>query len=144
MRAVLTLSGLLLAAVAVAVAPVWAGIAAAAETTAEPTTGSSDPLVTEINEVIRTAWTENEVTPSAVADDAEWLRRAYLDIVGQIPDSATVETFMADNDKAKRSKVIDQLVGDPRYVRNFTTVWANILIGRNAPDRTRYSASHLV
>lgn len=113
-----------------------AAVAGAAEKSSSFTTGSNDPLIQEINQQIRTAWTDNEVEPSHVADDAEWLRRAYLDIVGQIPDSAAVEAFTSDKDPAKRSKLIETLLDDPRYVRNFTTVWANILIGRNAPDRT--------
>lgn len=100
------------------------------------TTGSSDPLIQYIDEQIRTAWADNEVAPSEVADDAEWLRRVYLDIVGHIPDVETVQAFLADKDESKRSKMVDKLLDDPHYVRNFTTVWSNILLGRVTPDRT--------
>jgi hypothetical protein len=109
---------------------------AGARKSAEFTTGSNDPLIADINSLIRTGWTDNEVEPSPIADDAEWLRRVNLDLVGQIPDSTTVAAFLSNKDPLKRSKVIDQLLEDPRYVRNFTTVWANTLIGRNAPDKT--------
>ncbi|MBX3444601.1 MAG: DUF1549 domain-containing protein [Planctomyces sp.] len=110
--------------------------AGAAQKSSTFTTGSNDPVIQKINEFIRTGWEENEVRPSPVADDAEWLRRVSLDLVGQIPDSATVEAFLADKDPAKRSALIERLLEDPRHVRNQTTVWANILVGRNAPDRT--------
>jgi hypothetical protein len=100
------------------------------------TTGSSDPLIAFIDEQIRTGWQDNEVQPSQHATDAEWLRRVYLDLVGHIPAPEVVNAFVADKDEAKRSKVIDQLLDDPDYVRNFTTVWANLLLGRNTPDRT--------
>ena len=100
------------------------------------TTGSSDPLIRVINERIQAGYADNEVTPSPVADDYEWLRRVYLDLVGHIPDSVTIAEFVEDEDPGKRSRVIDELLADPDYVRNFTTVWANQLLGRNTPDRT--------
>ena len=100
------------------------------------TTGSADPLIEYVNEQIRMGWEDNEMTPSAVADDAEWIRRVYLDLVGHIPPVDAVESFLSDKDEGKRAKLIDQLLADPDYVRNFTEVWTNVLIGRNTPDRT--------
>ncbi|RMG35857.1 MAG: DUF1549 domain-containing protein [Planctomycetota bacterium] len=99
------------------------------------TTGSSDVLIDYINQQIRQAWKDNEVEPSPVADDAEWLRRVYLDIVGVIPPAEVVEEFLADRDPAKRSKMIDRLLDDPGYVRNWTTIWTNLCIGRQTPRR---------
>lgn len=90
-------------------------------------------IVDFINENIRNGWRDNNIMPSAPADDAEWLRRVHLDIVGHVPDLETVEKFVADKDKAKRARMIDQLLDDPGYVRNFTTIWANNLIGRATP-----------
>lgn len=102
----------------------------------EFTTGSADPLIDFINQQVRQTWEDNEVKPSAVADDAEWVRRVYLDILGRIPTAGEVESFLDDGDKAKRSAKIAELVAHPDYVRNFTEVWTNLLIGRNTPDRT--------
>ena len=110
--------------------------AAKAKPAGEPfTTGSSDVLIQYINQQVREGWENNEVKPSEVADDAEWLRRVYLDIVGHIPESDTVDEFIASKDKAKRSKVIDKLLDDEGYVRNMTTVWTNLTIGRQTPRR---------
>ncbi|MCA9115534.1 MAG: DUF1553 domain-containing protein [Planctomycetaceae bacterium] len=99
------------------------------------TTGSSDVLIDYINEKIRQSWTDNEVAPSDVADDEEWIRRVYLDIVGHIPPLEVVEKFLDDRDPAKRSKLIEQLLDDPAYVRNWTTIWTNLSIGRLTPRR---------
>jgi hypothetical protein len=98
------------------------------------TTGSSDVLIGFINESIRKNWIDNSIEPSQPADDAEWLRRVYLDIVGHIPPVEELEAFLADKNKAKRSLVIDRLLDDPGYVRQATAIWTNLLIGRNAPD----------
>ena len=99
------------------------------------TTGSSDVLLTFINEQIRQGWTDNEVEPSELASDGEWIRRVYLDIVGHVPPVEDVDKFLSDKDKAKRSKVIDKLLDDPAYVRHWTTVWTNLTIGQQTPMR---------
>jgi hypothetical protein len=98
--------------------------------------GSYVDLIKFVNTQVRQAWIDNEIRPSDPADDAEWVRRVHLDIVGHIPDLETVQKFIADKDKAKRSKLIDKLLDDdPGYVRNFTTIWTNNLIGRRAPQQ---------
>jgi len=94
------------------------------------TTGSSGEIIKFINERIRQNWTDNEVGPSPVANDDEWIRRVHLDIVGHIPEADVVESFLKDDDPAKRSKLIDKLLDDDAYIRNFTTVWTNLCIGR--------------
>ena len=92
--------------------------------------GSIAEQVKFINEKIRQGWIENNLEPSVVAEDGEWLRRVYLDIVGHVPPVEDVDSFIADKDKGKRAKVIDKLLDDPAYVRSWTTNWANLLIGR--------------
>lgn len=99
------------------------------------TTGSSDVLISFINEQIRQGWADNEVEPSEVANDAEWVRRVYLDIAGHVPPMEVVDAFLADKDKAKRSKLVDKLLDDPAYVRHWTTVWTNLAIGQQTPQR---------
>lgn len=105
------------------------------KTDAKFTTGSSDAIIKSINAQIRQTWEDNEISPSELADDAEWLRRVYLDIIGSIPPGEVVEKFLADKDKAKRSKVIDRLLDDPLYIRNWTAVWTNLTIGQRTPRR---------
>src|SRR5262245_7882873 len=96
--------------------------------------GSYVELIKFINTQVRQGWIDNGMRPAEPADDAEWVRRVHLDIVGHIPDLEMVQKFIADKDKAKRAKLIDKLLDeDPGYVRNFTTIWTNNLIGRAPP-----------
>ena len=99
------------------------------------TTGSSDELIEYINGRIRQGWEDNEIKPSAPADDSEWIRRVHLDVLGRIPEGDVVDNFLKDRDPAKRAKLIDTLLDDEAYVRNFTTVWTNLCIGRGTPRR---------
>ncbi len=101
-----------------------------------PRTGGPDEVVELINQHIRQAWEDNDVEPSALASDSEWVRRVHLDIVGSIPSVDVVESFLADRDKSKRAKLIETLLDDPGYTRNWTTIWTNLCIGRQTPRRT--------
>jgi hypothetical protein len=108
----------------------------AAKSSGAFSTGSSNEIVKFIDAKIRQSWQDNEISPSPVADDAKWLRRVYLDIVGHIPPADEISKFLADKDPAKRSKIIEKLLDDPAYVRNWTTIWTNLAIGRRTPRRT--------
>ena len=93
------------------------------------------PQVRVINEQIKQGWTDNELTASAVATDGEYCRRLYLDLLGRIPSSAELETYLADRKPGKQRRLVQQLLyGDEHrveYARHWSTVWSNILIGRS-------------
>ena len=93
--------------------------------------GSVQSVVTVINEHLAAGWKVQGVEPSALADDAEWLRRVYLDVIGHIPPVEDAEKFLADRNPQKREKLLNTLLDDPGYVRNWTVVWTNLLIGRS-------------
>ena len=98
-------------------------------------TGSAREIVDFTNTQVRQGWTDNEIKSSSLAGDTEWIRRVHLDLVGAIPSLEVVEAFLKDRDPAKRTKLVDNLLDDPGYVRNWTTVWSNLLIGRRTPRR---------
>jgi len=93
-------------------------------------------ITEEINRIIRQGWEDNEVAASPVAEDAEWLRRVYLDTVGHIPALNNIEAFIRDKDPNKKARIIDELLQDPAYTENWTTIWTNLMIGRQTPRRT--------
>jgi len=78
-------------------------------------------------------WHEAQVTPSPRAEETEWLRRVMLDLSGRIPTVVEVEQYLADDRTDKRRLLVDRLLDDGDYVRNFSTVWLNLLIGRSPP-----------
>ena len=87
-------------------------------------------IVARISDDIQSRWTELGIQPSNRADDSEWMRRIYLDLLGRVPTVREAEQFLADQNETKREILIDQLLDDSGYVRNFTTKWSNLLIGR--------------
>src|SRR5438105_14556290 len=65
-----------------------------------------------LDRLMAAAWARARLQPAALADDAEFVRRIYLDLIGRIPTRDEIVRFYADQDRHKRSKLIDQwLVG---------------------------------
>ena len=52
-----------------------------------------------------------------VADDAEFLRRVWLDLNGTVPPAAEARAFLADTSAGKRRALVDRLLADPAYAR---------------------------
>ncbi len=52
---------------------------------------------------------------NAMANDEQFVRRVYLDVVGRIPNHAETTTFIKDSNPNKRAKLIDMLLDNPGY-----------------------------
>ena len=87
-----------------------------------------------INESIRQGWTENQLVPSPAAEDGEFCRRCYLDLLGRIPRVAELERYEADRTPDKQRRLVRMLLTDQPYrdelARHWAAVWTNLLIGR--------------
>jgi Protein of unknown function (DUF1549)/Protein of unknown function (DUF1553) len=106
---------------------------------ASAATAGDKPLRETIDAGVRAAWQKEKIVPAGKADDATFLRRVYLDLVGTIPTLDETKRFLADPDPKKREKLIDQLLADPRFGTEQAHVWDLLLFGRNPPgyDATR-------
>lgn len=70
------------------------------------------------------------IPPSAVCDDATFLRRVTLDIGGRLPTEEEATAFLASKDEAKRDKVVDELLRSPDYADFFANKWTALLKNR--------------
>jgi len=73
-----------------------------------------------------------KILPSGPAEDAEFLRRASLDIAGVPPTIEQVNAFVADTTEpvAKRAAMVEQLLSRPEYVEHWTLKWSDLLLNR--------------
>jgi hypothetical protein len=68
-----------------------------------------------------------KIAPSPLASDEEFLRRAYLDLIGVQPKPDEVRTFLADKSPDKRDKTIDGLFDRPEFVDHWSLKWGDLL-----------------
>ncbi len=67
------------------------------------------------------------IQPSEPCDDATFLRRVYLDVIGTLPTPAEARAFLADSHDDKRARLVDQLLERPEFVDFWALKWADIL-----------------
>lgn len=99
-----------------------------------PARAEDRPLRQIIDAEVKAAWQKENLPPAAPADDAAFLRRVYLDLVGTIPSAEEAAAFLKDTDAGKRTKLIDKLLDDPRYAEHQARNYDLILFGRRPPD----------
>jgi hypothetical protein len=95
--------------------------------------GEERSLRDAIDAHVREAWKREKVAPAKPADDADFLRRVYLDLVGSIPTVDETVAFLDSTKPDKRDRLIDQLLNDPRFAQHQADVWDMILFGRRPP-----------
>jgi hypothetical protein len=76
------------------------------------------------------AWRQAGVAPSPPADEATWLRRVWVDVVGTIPPPEAVRAFLADRAPDKRSRAVEELLASPRWADHWTSYWDGVWLGR--------------
>jgi hypothetical protein len=108
---------------------VFSVIPAIAATTGDEFAGPNrEKTVARVDELIAAGWEKASVSPAAEASDAEFLRRAYLDLAGTIPTAAEARAYFADADPDKRNKLIDRLTSGPAYASHLANVWRHMLL----------------
>jgi hypothetical protein len=77
-----------------------------------------------------------------VTGDQAFLRRAYLDLVGELPTPGEITAFCLDPSTDKRTKLVDRLLADERFGRNWGRYWRDVILYRRSADQAlRASAS---
>ncbi|HTU92207.1 MAG TPA: DUF1553 domain-containing protein, partial [Gemmataceae bacterium] len=66
------------------------------------------------------------IPPSDLCTDAEFIRRAYLDVCGILPPPKETRAFLADASPNKRAKLIDALLERPEYADFWTLKWSDV------------------
>src|SRR5262249_48168550 len=89
---------------------------------------TSTQLAAHIDKLIDQQLKSEKVDASPLADDAEFLRRAYLDITGKIPTAEKAAAFLDSKDADKRAKLIDELLESKDYGKHQADIWQALLL----------------
>src|SRR5262245_35602472 len=71
---------------------------------------SAIPQVAAIDKGIAEGWSAAGVTPARPATDEEFLRRAYLDLIGGIPTVPEARAYLGTKEPDKRGKLVEYLL----------------------------------
>lgn len=92
------------------------------------TSGDAQKLAETVDRMLRAKWAAAGITPVAPADDAEYLRRVSLDLVGKIPAAADARNYLDDPRPDKRARLVERLLESPAYTARATELWRQLLL----------------
>lgn len=97
----------------------------------------SEPLSTRIDALIQQKF-GGPASPRS--DDAEFLRRVYLDLAGRVPTAEEARQFLADQAVDKRERLIDRLLASPEHAARMADMLHVMLMERqgDAPEWRKY------
>lgn len=96
--------------------------------TGASSTRKPEDISETIDRIIDNKLKDAKVPASPAADDAEFIRRATLDITGRIPTASRVTAFLQSPEPNKRRMLVDELLDSPYYGENFAGLWYRRLI----------------
>ncbi len=98
---------------------------------AMPTDGE---MAARVDVLLAKQLAENNIRRAEPAGDAEFLRRAWLDLCGIIPPIndadgiSGIRDFLADDSPDKRARLIDRLLAKPTHATHFANIWQNVML----------------
>jgi hypothetical protein len=96
------------------------------------------PLHQRVDQLIESGVPNFNKVAVPLADDAEFLRRATIDLNGTIPTVEKTKAFLADKSPGKRAKLIDDLLASPLFAHHFASVLDVTLMERR-PAKAKVS-----
>lgn len=117
----------------------YLGFGASHTTTAQDSWTYSIPQRPEIPEVVHSSSIQNEIDAFILrklethglaladrADKSTLIRRLFLDLIGIPPSREEMNTVLADESPEAISRLIDQLLDDPRYGEHWARDWLDL------------------
>lgn len=87
-----------------------------------------------IDQHVERALTEAKLQPAPPAEDAEFLRRVYLDLTGRGPTAMQAAAFLDSPAKDKRAALIDALLAAPEFGEHFGRTWRDWIAPPELPS----------
>lgn len=109
-----------------------------------PAADSPSRTAAEIDRLLESRVTDSTSQPVGLADDATFLRRTFLDLVGEPPTADDVLAFALDDSADKRSKLVDALLADEAFGENWARYWRDVILYRRTEERALFTRESLV
>ncbi len=80
-----------------------------------------------IDELVFAKLDKLRMNPSPVSDDATFVRRVHLDLLGLLPTADEARAFVVDRAADKRARLIDALLERPEFADWWALKWSDLL-----------------
>lgn len=87
--------------------------------------GATQPSA--IDSLVKAKLAKLNIQPSELCSDSDFLRRAYLDVIGTLPTADEVRRFLDDQRPDHRARLIDELLKRPEYADYWALKWSDWL-----------------
>lgn len=81
----------------------------------------------ELDEHVQAKLRKMNLQASALADDATFLRRVTLDLIGRLPTMNEARAFLQSMAQDKRARLVDALIEMPEFADFWALKWADLL-----------------
>jgi len=88
---------------------------------------TNPPTANYIDEHVNSKLLQLQYLPSGLCSDEEFLRRVYLDVIGQLPTLDEATAFLGDGAPDKRTKLIDRLLARDEHAKFWALKWGDLL-----------------
>lgn len=85
------------------------------------------PPGNDIDELVDAKLKRLNIVPSELCSDGDFVRRAFLDIIGTLPTAAEASAFLEDTAPDKRERLVQSLLERPEYAEFWGLKWADLL-----------------
>ena len=92
-----------------------------------------DPApVNYIDEAVYAKLETLRIAPSELCTDAEFVRRAHVDLIGVVPPAEVAREFLENTDPSKRVALVNELLERPEFADIWVMKWSELLKIRTA------------
>jgi len=92
-----------------------------------PNLPASPPRQNFIDQFVDAKLQKLNIVPSQLCSDADFLRRAHIDVIGTLPTASESRQFLSSKDPDRRRKLVDSLLQRPEFADYWALKWADLL-----------------
>ncbi len=85
------------------------------------------PARNYVDELVYARWREMHLLPSGLCSDEVFLRRVFIDLIGQLPTPEQRLEFLSQSDPDRRARLVDQLLARDEFLDLWVMKWAELL-----------------
>lgn len=88
---------------------------------------AANEAASQIDTLLSQEWQKHGLKPNPPADEATFVRRIHLDLIGRIPTLEETTRFLNDTKADKRAQLIDHLLASEGHAQHMFHFWADLL-----------------